>query len=52
MHRSMLKNSRNPESFSGSHMGCSCCNPKRTRRKGKKAARRREEREWRKDQGA
>lgn len=48
----MLKNARNPKAFCGKYNGCSCCNPKRVRRKGKKAAKRAEERAWRRDQGA
>lgn len=50
MNRSMLKNARNDKAFSGSHMGCSCCNSKQTRRSGKKAAKQAEKRAWRKDQ--
>lgn len=46
----MLKNARNPEAFSGLHCGCSCCNPKNVRRAGKKSAKRKEARAWRKDQ--
>lgn len=48
MHAPMLKNPRNPDTFCGRYMGCSCCNPKRTRRKGRKKARQRERREWQK----
>ena len=44
----MLKNGRNPEAFCGNYNGCSCCNKKRVRRKGKKAAKRKEERQWKK----
>jgi hypothetical protein len=46
----MLKNGRNPEAFSGNFMGCSCCNSKQTRRVGKKSAKRKEKRQWKKDQ--
>jgi hypothetical protein len=46
----MLKNGRNPEAFSGHCMGCSCCNSKATRRKGKKSAKQKEKRTWQKDQ--
>ena len=46
----MLKNARNPKSFCGNYNGCSCCNPKRLRRKGKKAARQHETRAWRAEQ--
>jgi hypothetical protein len=49
MRGKMLKNPRNPEAFSGHYNGCSCCNPKRVRRVGKKSAKRHEERGWRKD---
>lgn len=45
----MLKNARNPEAFCGHHMGCSCCNPKRIRRKGKKSAKQKEKRIWKKE---
>jgi hypothetical protein len=45
----MLKNRRNPEAYSGTHDGCSCCNPKRVRRKGKKSAKRKEDRAWRRE---
>ncbi len=48
----MLKNARNPEAFSGHFMGCSCCNSKEVRRAGKKSAKRKENRQWRKDQDA
>ena len=48
----MLKNGRNDVAYTGAFYGCSCCNSKNTRRAGKHRAKRREEREWRKDQGA
>jgi hypothetical protein len=47
---SMLKCARNPEAFSGNFMGCSCCNSKQTRRNGKKSAKQKEKRAWKKDQ--
>jgi hypothetical protein len=43
----MLKNGRVVPV--GSHNGCSCCNSKRVRRAGKKAARAAERRGWQKD---
>lgn len=45
----MLKNPRNGEAYCGSYMGCSCCNAKRVRKKGKKAARRKEARLWKRE---
>lgn len=40
----MLKNPRNPEAYCGHFLGCSCCNPKQTRRAGKKSAKAKEKR--------
>lgn len=48
----MLKNPRHPEAYAGAYLGCSCCNPKRVRRKGRHSAKRREARQWRRDQEA
>lgn len=48
----MLKNGRNPEAFSGLFNGCSCCNTPNTRRAGKKRAKRKEERQWRRENNA
>ena len=47
----MLKNARNPEAlFCGCYDGCSCHNSKQTRRAGKKKAKAKERRFWRRDQ--
>lgn len=48
----MLKNARHACAFAGAYQGCSCHNSKATRRKGRKAAKQREKRQWRKDQEA
>jgi hypothetical protein len=48
----MLKNARNPCAFAGKYLGCSCCNTKQVRRAGKKAAKRREARIWRRHERA
>lgn len=46
----MLKNGRARDAlYCGVYSGCSCCNTKRVRRAGKKSAKRREERAWRRD---
>jgi hypothetical protein len=42
----MLKNSRAPKAYCGRHLGCSCCNPPRVRKAGKKAVRQEEKRRW------
>jgi hypothetical protein len=47
----MLKNGRNDKAYTGAFMGCSCCNSKQTRRRGKHAVRQEERRAWRRDQG-
>lgn len=48
---SMLKNPRNEQTYCGKNGGCSCCNPKRIRRKGRKSAKQREKRAWQKEAG-
>lgn len=45
--RSMLLNGRVKPT--GSHNGCSCCNSKATRLKGKKSAKQAEKRAWQRD---
>ena len=47
----MLKSGRAKDQGSKgcNYMGCSCCNTKDERRKGKRPAKRAEQREWRKE---
>lgn len=47
---SMLKNGRDGVYGKLVANGCSCCNPKRDRRKETKIRKRKEERQWKKDQ--
>lgn len=42
----MLKNPRNLKTYNGHNNGCSCCNTKNERRKGKKSAKYNESKMW------